>query len=243
MWTTARYRSTSLFSLRPALSTASGAQSLLVPSPFAIKMALVNAAIQRFGLPTLLSWWPIIRGLDIALDVPEFVVVNKTFIKIQRPTRVTKSNSEEVEAAKAAGIYPMGPTIAFREFVQFDGDFRIALQSEDSQADPPLATLLALVNYFGKRGGFFQLQSPPESADTLDSRWTLLTQPTGAFPINGTLQMLDDCGANLTWEHVDVYSSKPIVLGGKERVLRPIVLPYALRRSSYRYSLYQRIAS
>ena len=97
-----------------------------------------------------------------------------------------------VEAAKAAGIYPMGPTIAFREFVQFDGDFGIALRLEDSQADLPLSTLLALVNYFGKRGGFFQLQVPPEPADALDSQWTLLTRPAGAFPINGMLQMLDD---------------------------------------------------
>lgn len=241
MWTTAHYRSTSLFSLRPALSTASGAQSLLAPTPFAIKMALVDVAIRRFGLEAGVSWWPSIRSLDIALDVPEFVVVNKTFIKIQRPTRVTKSNPEEVEAAKAAGIYPMGPTIAFREFVQFDGDFGIALRLEDSQADLPLSTLLALVNYFGKRGGFFQLQVPPEPADALDSQWTLLTRPAGAFPINGMLQMLDDCGANLTWEHVNVYSSKSIALGSKERVLQPVVLPYQLRRSSYRYSLYERI--
>ena len=245
MWTTARYRSTSLFSLRPALSTASGAQSLLVPTPFAIKMALVNVAIQRFGLPTLVRWWPIIRGLDIALDVPEFVVVNKTFIKIQRKTDLPKQKGIDKDAFITEklheGKWPLSPTIAFREFVQFDGDFGIALHTEEWQPDIPLATLLALVNYFGKRGGFFQLQSPPEIVDAVDRRWTLLTQPASTFPINGTLQMLDDCGANLTWEHVDVFSSKSIALGGKERVLQPIVLPYELRRSSYRYSLYERI--
>jgi len=243
MWTTARYLSTSLFSLRPALSTASGAQSLLVPTPFAIKMALVDVAIRRFGLASGVTWWPIIRALDVALDVPEVVAVNKTFIKIQRKTDLPKQKGIDKEAfiteKRDEGKWPLSPTIAFREFVQFNGEIGIALRSNDQQL--PLADLLTVVNYLGKRGGFFQLQALPEMVGMLDERWTLLTQPATKFPINGTLQMLDDCGANLTWEHVDVYTSKPIALGGKERVLQPIVLPYELRRSSYRYSLYERI--
>jgi hypothetical protein len=241
MWLIARYAASSLFSLRPALSTASGAQSLLAPTPFAIKMALLDAALRRFGVAAGQQWWPAIRALDIALDLPDLIVVNKTFIKIQRPTRVTKSDAEEVAAAKAAGVYPMGPTIAFREFVQFGGPIGIALRQPATHGEPPLPDLLAQINYFGKRGSFFQLQALPETVDDLDRRWTLITAPTAGFPINGTLQMLDDCGTGLTWDHVNVYSSKRIALGKNERILRPIVLPHQLRRSSYRYSLYERI--
>jgi len=240
MWITARYVATSLFSLRPALSTASGAQSLLVPTPYAIKMALTDVAIRHYGLATGQRWWPAIRGLDVALALPDLVMVNKTFIKIQRPTRVTKSNPEEIEAAKAAGVYPMGPTIAFREFVQFGGALGLALRSADP-LDLPLTELLTQINYFGKRGSFFQLQEPPEQILELSQSWTVITQPAANFPARGTLQLLDDCGARLTWDQVNVFTGKGIGLNEHERVLRTVVLPYQLRRSSYRYTLYQRI--
>lgn len=240
MWVTAYYHSTSLFSLRPALSTASGAQSLLVPTPYAIKMALVDVAIRCYGVGSGERWWPAIRDLEIALDLPDRLVVNKTFIKIQRPTRVTKSNPEEVEAAKATGVYPMGPTIAFREFVQFDGALGIALRSNEL-VDIPTAELLTLINYVGKRGSFFQLQQPPEQQEELNQRYIILTQPAESFPANGTLQVLDDCGDKLTWEQVNVFTSKPISLNIHERVLRTVVLPYKLQRSSYRYTLYTRL--
>lgn len=242
MWTVARYAPTSLFSLRPALSTASGAQTLLVPTPFAIKMALVDVAISLFGVETGAAWWTIIRDLEVALDLPEALVVNKTFIKIQRPTRVTKSNLEEVEEAKATGVYPLGPTIAFREFVLFGGEIGLAVRPRVVDDRPALGQMLAQINYLGKRGGFLQLQAPPEVVGDLDERWTVLTRPAQSFLINGTLQMLDDCGAGLSWEHVNVYTSKSIRLNSDERVLRSVVLPYRLLRSSYRFSLYERIA-
>lgn len=240
MWFTAQYNATSLFSLRPALSTASGAQSLLVPTPYAVKMALLDVALRHYGQAIGQQWWPAIRALDVALDLPSILIVNKTFIKIQRPTRVTKSNLEEVEAAKAAGIYPMGPTIAFREFVQFSDKLGLALGSTDP-IDVPLAELLRLINYFGKRGSFFQLQEPPKQVPELSQSWTIITQPAASFPAKGILQMLDDCGVRLTWEHVNVFTSKGISLNEHERVLRTVVLPYELRRSSYRYTLYERI--
>lgn len=241
MWTIAYYEPTGLFSLRPALSTASGAQSLLVPTPFAVKMALLDVAIHLYGVEQGSVWWPNMRDLAVALALPDALVVNKTFIKIQRPTRVTKGNAEEVAEAKAAGVYPLGPTIAFREFVQFSGVLGVAVQSQRSSPDLPLARLLAHVSYLGKRGGFVQVQTLPAIANDLDESWTLLTAPPQQFAINGTLQMLDDCGSGLTWDHVNIYSGRAIKLGGNERVLRSVVLPYVVRRSSYRYTLYQRI--
>ena len=50
MWTIARFASTSLFSLRPANATTSGGKSLLTPTPFAIKMSLLDVAIRVYGV-------------------------------------------------------------------------------------------------------------------------------------------------------------------------------------------------
>jgi hypothetical protein len=241
MWTIARYEPTGLFSLRPALSTASGAQSLLVPTPFAIKMALLDNAIHLHGVEAGIAWWPVLRDLSVALALPRVIVVNKTFIKIQRPTRVTKGNPEEVAEAKAAGVYPLGPTIAFREFVQFGGELSVAIQPKDQALEVPLAQLLAHITYLGKRGGFLQLQAMPTVVENLDAQWIELTRPVEGFSIYGTLQVLDDCGAGLSWDHVNIYSTKNIKVGSNERVLRSIVLPMRLERSSYRFSLYTRV--
>jgi hypothetical protein len=70
--------------------------------------------------------------------------------------------------------------------------------------------------------------------------YTLLTEPTTTFSVNGLLQMLDDCGPKMTFAHADIYSGKRIALG-KERILHHVVLPYRLVRSSKGYSYYERI--
>ncbi|GIV96842.1 MAG: hypothetical protein KatS3mg057_1499 [Herpetosiphonaceae bacterium] len=243
MWTIAPYRQTGLFSLRSSLATASGAQSLLVPTPFAIKMALMAALIEQGGLEHAVARWPSVRDLEIALLPAPALVVNKTFIKIQRPYESKASGAEKELAlarAQREGRFPFQPTIAFREFVQFDGELWLAAR-QPGTADLELAALLMSINYLGKRGSFLQLQDLPQQVEELDARWVPLTRPTASFSAEGTVQMLDDCGPGLTWEHINIYSAKGIKLNADQRVLRPIVLPYRLVRSSYRYSFYQRI--
>lgn len=244
MWTVAHYQPTSMFSLRPALSTASGAQSLLVPTPFAVKMALVNAAFQLASVEQVQAWWPDIRDLSVAFLLPDAVVVNKTFIKIQRKTELPKQKGvdkdEYVDGKIKDGRWPFQPTIAYREFVLFDGALGIALKSA-APSRIPVAQLLSHINYLGKRGSFMQLQALPEECEELDTAWVNVTETLTTFPVGGTLQVLDDCGSALTWAHVDVYSGKSIKLSADQRVLRSIVLPYQQRRSSYRYTLYERI--
>ncbi|WP_110518347.1 hypothetical protein [Herpetosiphon llansteffanensis] len=241
MWMSASFLPTSLFSLRPALATASGAQSLLVPTPFAIKMALVSNVIQLFGIDLGSHVWPAIRDAEIALKLPELVVVAKTFIKIQRPKRFKQNNQEEFIQALNDGLYPFNPTIAFREFVQFEGEVGIAIKIHDSQYNKIIESAFKHISYFGKRGGFWQRQTQIVLLDTLDYSWINLTINQTSIFIQGTLQLLDDCGKKLSWEHVNIYSEKSIKIDNDERILRPIVLPYTLTRSSYRYTVYTRI--
>jgi hypothetical protein len=241
MWMTASFLPTSLFSLRPALATASGAQSLLVPTPFAIKMALVSNTIQLFGLELGSQVWPTIRDAEIALDLPEVVIVNKTFIKIQRPTRFNQKNIDEFNQVLNDGLYPFNPTIAFREFVQFENKLGVAIKILDSQYDEIISSAFKHISYFGKRGGFWQRQSQIVWIEELNHAWTNLTSTQTSILTQGTLQLLDDCGVKLSWDHINIYSDKSIKISNDERILRPVVLPYALTRSSYRYTLYTRI--
>jgi len=256
MWTVATYEPTTLFSLRPALSTTSGGQTLVVPTPFAVKMALLDVAIRSWGLAQGQAWFPAIRDLQLAVAGPRRLVVSHTFIKV---LRLKKRGPSDDNGSGIVG--PLGQTIAFRAFVQFAGPLRLALAPGGAvipavgarnrkaattapPADLPLAALLAGVSYLGKRGGFMQLQDIPVTVDALPAypagEFTLLTAAQPAFAADGLLQLLDDCSPTLRFAQADIYDPARITVGS-DRLLRPVVLPYRLIRSSRSFSLYEHI--
>ncbi len=235
MWLIAEYQPTALFSLKPAWATSSGGKSLLTPTPYAIKMALLDAACRTAGVAAARATWPWLRDLVVALRPAESVVVTNLFTKILKPHH----NSAPARlGTQHAG--PLGKTIAFREYVYFDGVLGIALDGEAGNL-PHLAQWLLQVNYLGKRGGFVQLLAPPVSADVLPADFVVVDgDHNRPFLADGIVQQLDDCDPSLTFDKADAYSGKGVKLG-KERVVRHIVLPYRLVRSSKSFSLYERI--
>ena len=240
MWTIAEYQPTAFFSLRPQTATTSGGKSLIVPTPFAVKMALLDVAIRIQGLSRGRALFPAIRDLRIAIRLPYHIVVNNTFTRILRLKEI-KTKASEKEAAIAHAVaerqWPFQRTIAFREYVQFGGPLTLAFQGMPFEE---LMPLLVQVNYLGKRGGFMQLLRLPGRADELPTGFTVLTEGVnGAFPL-GTLQMVDDCGLGLTFERTNVYSSERI-RPGKDRIFHHVVLPYRPVRSSHGFTLYERI--
>ena len=249
-WLITEYHPVSLFSLRPAHATASGGQTLLIPTAFAIKMALLNASIQMAGLEEGKRRFPILQKLHIAIAPPEMITVLKSFAKVQRPAEFKGKADERgawIAEQSEKKHYPFAPTITYRELVQF-GDpletpllnaVRVACTTPTGEVPTWLGSVLMAINYIGKRGGFLQPLGHPMGAEVLDKSFTEITQDSTIFDMHGTLQMLDDCGESMTFEHADIYSSKRITLG-KERILRHVVLPYRLARSSRGYSLYRR---
>ena len=237
MWYIARFASTSLFSLRPANATTSGGKSLLTPTPFAIKMALLDVSFRIQGIEQGQATFPQIRDLEIAVNLPQRIMVNNTFVKILRSH---KQGLKDQHGTGLAG--PMGSTIAYREFIQFGGDVQIALSSQNSKGvNLPLPQLLSQIHYLGKRGGFMQYLGFEESEE-LPEQFTVFTGgATDTFELGGTLQLLDDCGPKMTFEHANVYTKKRMGINqAAGRILRPVILPYRITRSSRGYTLYER---
>jgi hypothetical protein len=240
-WVVAKFAATTLFSLKPASSTSSGGKSLLAPTPFALKMALLDAALRTLGRREGEVLFPAIRDLRIAVHLPTGAIVNNTFIKILRPH---KEGAKDVNGTGLMTL--MGNTIAFREFVNFGEVMGLAFSSSISALDDQsLARLLLQINYLGKRGGFIQWQSLPEKQEWSDEAlrqngYVVITESSQMFDSRGLLQMMDDCGPTMTFAHANIYSDKNIKLG-KERILHHVVLPYRLMRSSKSYSYYERI--
>lgn len=242
MWIVAHYLSVAPFSLKSASATSSGGKTLLVPTPYAIKMALLDAAIRTVGIAEGERMFPFLRDLSIWLEAPPNLVVLKGFSKIRRPLK-DKSDAEKVREAQENGHWPLQPTIAYREYVYYNGPFRLAFTSaEGTTLSSQLQQFLTCINYLGKRGSFVQIMEPPHQVGQLpEGHFVELTpESLHEFHSQGTLQMLDDCGKSLTFQRANIYSEERITLG-KERILRHVVLPYKVIRSSRSYSWYQYI--
>jgi hypothetical protein len=242
MWIVAQYLPVSFFSLKPANATSSGGKTLLIPTPYAIKMALLTSVIRSRGLTEGERLFPLLRDLALALEPPETILVMKSFSKIRRELK-DKNNAEKAQRAREKKEYPMQPTIAYREYVRYQGSLRLACQLPDeSELNKILPDALMQINYLGKRGGFLQIMDYP-SVETSqpEGDFISITAP-GLQPFSplGTLQMLDDCGPSLTFAKANIYHDAKIVLH-KDRILRHIVLPYEHTRSSRNYSWYQHI--
>ncbi len=245
MWIAAEYTATTLFSLRLSTATASGARTHLVPTPYTIKMALLDAACRLEGVNVASVHWDWLRSTVVALRPAERVVVNNTFIKVLRPRRTdnkAQAADEAGETAEAAGADAgfFGRTIAYREYAHIDGTFGIALEVQHDDHAEMLKRWLPMIQYLGKRGGFVQMVSEPTVQDDLPNDYLLLDDKSRSFDLEAILTQLDDAGDELTFERVNIYSGEKMTLG-KHRVFRTVALPYRLERSSRGYTAYRLI--
>lgn len=233
MWLIAEYEAASLFSLKHSIATATGGKSLLLPTPFAIKMALLDTACRLEGLVEAEVLWPSIRDLHIAVGLADYAVVTNLFQKVLRPRRNAVSPS-----TPDAG--PFQRTIGYREYVQLAGTFRLALEGELTGQLDRMTNLLMNVNYFGKRGGFIQLIAAPQLVQELPNHFVGLDVEQTTFALDGVMQVLDDCAPSVSFDQVDIFGSGKLRTG-IDRILRQVVLPYRVERASRGYTLYRRL--
>lgn len=229
MWVVATYEATALFSLKPASATASGGKTLLVPTPFAIKMGLVDNICRLEGRDEAETVWDDWLGTArIALRPAQDVVVNNTFIKILRPPKRSRPGE------------PFQKTIAYREFAQLAGPFGIALEVPDQAQAERLQGWLLCLNYLGKRGGFVQVQDVPAilASDHPPQDYLLIGELPADYGLDTLMTQLDDVAEGVSFEQIDVYSNKRLYLG-THRILHHTVLPYRLVDSSRGYSHYR----
>ncbi len=240
-WLIAAYRPVTLFSLRMTHATSKGGKTLVVPTPYSVKMALLDACFRCFGSAEALDsahkvfdW---IKGREIQVRPPKHCVVNNTFIKVLDWSR------EPVDG-------PFKSTIVYREFAFFSGDDLLlaidaaGLSEEDQSV---LAQLFAHINTLGKRGGFWQFIGSERVEGTLPFGFTV-PRPTATFEQianYGLTQALDDfgealCAASNGFERVSTYGSGTVRLG-EQRVLTATAIPYRRRTASRHFTRYERV--
>jgi len=234
-WLIAYYQPVGLFSLKHGEATSTGGKSLLIPTPFSIRTALVDAALRVEGHGQAEAIVEQVKGLALAIKPPEYVAVSALFSKVLKPERSDAARERFFQR-----------TIAFREYVHWWGALGVALQGEE----PTLRRIspwLEHVTYFGKRGSLVQLEDRPRLVPELPPGFVPLQGPDlnqGLPPTFslGLLQRVDEWGPTLSWDHLNVYDHEHKIRLGKERIRFDVILPYQMTQAGRGFTVYEKTA-
>jgi hypothetical protein len=228
-WLVLKYLPTSLFSLKISTATNKGGKTLFVPTPYSIKLAFVDAAFRTGGDELAKEIFSFIKGSDIRFSPPDRLYVLNTFIKILDESREVDSD-------------PYQSTIAYREFCYFQGMLDIALSLENCtlRIREKLMEIAPHINYFGKRGSFFQYING-RTISELPLGFTIkVSDSQGSIKGYNMVQPLDDLGeldCTDLFDRINTYSSKKIERG-KHRIFVLTYIPYKIEKSSTNYTAY-----
>ena len=229
-WLVARYRPTALFSLKASTATSSVGKTLVVPTPYAVKMALVDAAF-RSGQPeeTVAELVLALRTTPVRIAPPGRAVVTHTFVKVRQ------------EPKRPDPLRPYLASIAYREFVYHEGEWRWAfdLAAAGVAAAAWLVCLLPRVNYIGKRGSFVQFVGLERVAD-LTAAYTVPMPPpaTWRLPARWHVAVLDDFGPDADLAALSSYSPGKIVRDKHRKFVQTLV-PLGLASTGPNFSEYE----
>jgi hypothetical protein len=229
-WLTISYSPVSLFSLKRSDATSMAARTNLVPTPYAIKMALLKVMLENQGvnhqadfddwIEREFAW---IRDLEIRIEPPEHVVVNRNGYKLRYYDQTAD------KADKTRSTMPLTDGFVFREWAHLEGNLTFCCGITDRITE--LQNLFTQINYFGKRSCFFQFL--PDEVIVSDES-TFEIDPFSGFVI----QPMDDLGEKATFEAINPFSEKK--MGKNDRVIQPGFLPLKLTATSARYDFYTR---
>jgi hypothetical protein len=231
-WLVFSYQPTGLFALKSSTATSSVGKSLLVPTPYSIKMAFIDAAF-RIGwsgdLETLVQDFVFV---SVRIGVPEYACVTHSISKIRQEP---KENGEKASSEKYISA------MAYREMVQFSGPIRIAfdLTKMSEKGAGGLVTLAPYIGYMGKRGSFFQYLSVCRIS-ALSSIYTQsLLKPDLKLPNRSHVATLDDFGPEANLNVLNSYI-KGKVERNKHRVFEKTIIPLGVRSLGSGFSEYIR---
>jgi hypothetical protein len=197
-WLIAEFEPTALFSLKISLATSSVGRTLVVPTPYAIKMALVDAAFRAGFADTECGL--LLKNLvrvEVRIAPTDRAVVTHTFVKVRQESRDPNAAS------------PYGSTIAYREIAHLQGVLRWAfdLASGNDLLARQMIQLLPLICYIGKRGSFVRFVRSYR-ARYLASEFTqpIIRTDTWAPPARAHIAPLDDFGPDAEMAVLSSYS-------------------------------------
>jgi hypothetical protein len=171
-----------------------------------------------------------IRDLQILVQPPNQLVVNRNGYKLRYWNQQADKDYRKANDKQPPPTMPMQDGFVFREWVHLEGLLTFCCGASDRCSE--LEILFSQINYFGKRGCFFQYL-PDQIKITPEP--TLLTDVVSGFIV----QPMDDLGDKTTFNRISPFSDEAAKLG-KDRVIHQGLLPLKLVATSARYDHYRR---
>ncbi len=220
MWLETEYIPTSLFSFKDIKATNTAATSLLFPTPFGVKMALISEAIQKFDLEKGKMIFNLIKNKKIKYYLPQEAVVNKTFGRIN-------DLRNKVGRSKPA----------YREYVFLKGSLKISINiKEQSKAEIKLLKKLFIgINYFGKKGSFMQFKSFNITDELNPNYLKLMDEDEISFEYKSIIQFTEDIPPKATFAAINIYNSTESLKRDYNKNLFLVNIERTLSGDGYQY--------
>lgn len=220
MWLEIEYVPTSLFSFKDIKATNTAATSLLFPTPFGVKMALISEAIKKFDLEKGKYVFKLVKEKEIKYNLPEEAVVNKTFGRIN-------DLRNKIGRSKPA----------YREYVYFNGSLRLAINTDDlsQEAINLLKLLFVRINYFGKKGSFMQFKKSKITEDLNDNYLKLMNEGKIDFKFKSIIQQTEDIPSDASFEAINIYNENENLSRDNNERLYVVNIEKTLSGDGYQY--------
>jgi hypothetical protein len=229
-WLVTEYEPTALFSLKASFATSSVGRALVVATPYAVKMAFVDAAF-RAGLsdPDCADFLRSLATIQVRVAPPAAAVVTHTFVKVRQESRGDDP------------LRPYSSTIAYREVVHQRGVWQWAFDvgAGDALLSQRLERVAPFVSYIGKRGSFVQYRRLFH-ATALGTEFTQAVQLRAAWspPPRAHIVTLDDFGPEADLETLSSFTTKTPVRERHRKFVETIV-PLGLVNTGPGFSEYR----
>lgn len=229
-WLLAEFAPVSLFSLKTSQATSSVGRTLVVPTPYTMKMACVDAAFRAgWADGRCAAFLESLVGVDTRIRPPGTAIVTHTIVKIRQ------------EPKKPSPDQPYISNVAYREVVHHAGRWLWAfdLAAGDDRLAEQLVVTLPHVRYVGKRGSFVQFLGCSRVQE-LDDTFTAPVVAGEDFRIRSAwhLQPLDDFGPEATFATLSTFSAAR-ARRDRDRIFTTTMIPLGLVRSGPGFSEYR----
>lgn len=220
MWLKVEYIPTSLFSFKDIKATNTAATSLLFPTPFGVKMALVSEAIKEFDFEKGKYIFKLVKKRKIKYNLPEEAVVNKTFGRIN-------DLRNKIGRSKPA----------YREYVYFNGSLKVAINIDNMNQEEIdlLKSLFLRINYFGKKGSFMQFKESKITDNLDDNYLKLMSEGEIDFKFKSIIQQTEDIPSDASFEAINIYNENESLSRDNNEKLYVVNIEKTLSGDGYQY--------
>jgi hypothetical protein len=229
-WLVVEYEPTALFSLKLSLATSSVSKTLLVPTPYSIKMAFVDAGFRAsLSDADCKDFLRSLVGIDVRICPPRAACITHTFLKVRQEPKTPDP------------LRPYIDSIAYREFAHHQGNWKWAfdLVGGDDLFASRLVTVAPHVNYIGKRGSFVQFVGLSRQSQ-LGPAFTqpIQQEEPWQLPPRAHILPLDDFGPEADMETLSSFTPKRPTRDKHRRFVRTII-PLGLVNTGPGFSEYR----